>query len=104
MENSVMEQYTPLERTPIADLYIKNNYSIVKTQREFKAKFKWRSALAKNTVKKIYEEFTLTAYLGNNKKPNRPKLKRSDDKIDSVRCSFEEYPTTLSRRRVGLHS
>ena len=40
MENSVMEQYTPLERTPIADLYIKNNYSIVKTQREFKAKFK----------------------------------------------------------------
>ena len=40
MEISVMEQYTPLERAKIVELYIKKNYSVVKTQREFRAKFK----------------------------------------------------------------
>ena len=39
----------------------------------FCATFKSRSALAKNTIKKIYEKFTLTAYLSNIKKPNKRK-------------------------------
>ena len=66
IEISVMEQYTLLERTPIVELYIKNNNSIVKTQYEFHAKFKSRSAPAKNTIKKIYENFTWTAYVEEN--------------------------------------
>ena len=38
MEIIVIEQYTPLESSQTVELYIKNNYSIVKTQREFRAK------------------------------------------------------------------
>ena len=38
MEISIMDNYTPLERAKIVELYIKNNYSIVKTQREFRKK------------------------------------------------------------------
>ena len=98
MEMGVMEQYT-LERGQIVELYIKNNQSIVKTQREFCAKFKSRSAPAKNTIKKIYEKFTSTGYLGNSKKPNKPKPKRSHENIERVRRSIEENPTTSSRRR-----
>ena len=51
------------------------------------------------TLKKIYENFTSTTYLGNSKKPNKPKPKRSDDNIKRVRRSIEENPTTLSRHR-----
>ena len=47
---SVLEQYTPFGRFQIVELYIKNNYSIVKTQREFRAKFESRSAPAKNNI------------------------------------------------------
>ena len=57
-------------------------------------KFKSRSALPKNTIKKIFDKSTLTGYLGNNKKP-----KRSDDNIERERRSIEENPTTSPRRR-----
>ena len=34
MKINVMEQYTLLERAQIVDLYVENNYSTVKTQRD----------------------------------------------------------------------
>ena len=55
IEINVMEQYTPLEGAQRVELYIKKHYSIEETQREFCAKFKSRSAPAKNTMNKIYE-------------------------------------------------
>ena len=100
MEISVMKQYTPLERAQLVKLYIKNNYSIVKTQRVFRAKFRSWSALAKNTIKKIYEKFTSTAYLGNSKKPSKPIPKLSDDNIDRVMCSIEENPEIIHEERL----
>ena len=78
-----MEQCTPLECALIVKIYIRYNYSIVNTQREFREKFKSRSAPAKNTIKKIYEKLTLTTYFGNSKKPNQPKPNRSDASLDS---------------------
>ena len=48
MEISGMEQYMPLERAQIVELYIENNYSIFEAQREFRAKFKSKSTSAKN--------------------------------------------------------
>ena len=72
MEISVMEQYTPLEHAQIVELFIKNNYLIVKTERAFRPKFKSKSAPAKNTINKIYKKFTSMAYLSNSKKSNKP--------------------------------
>ena len=63
MEINVMEQYAASKRTQILELYIKNNYLIVKIQREFRAKFRSRSSPAKNAIKKIYEKFISTAYV-----------------------------------------
>ena len=54
-----------LEHAQIVQLYIINNYSIVKTQRKFRAKFKSRLAPAKNSIKKIYKKFTSKVYLLN---------------------------------------
>jgi len=101
MEISIMDNYTPLERAKIVELYIKNNYSIVKTQREFRKNFGSRSAPAKNTIKRIYEKFSNTAYLGNKKRPEKPRPKRSDENIDRVRRSIEENKQTSSRRRAS---
>jgi len=36
----VMEQYTPSQRAVIVQLYIQNNFSIVKTQRACRAKYR----------------------------------------------------------------
>lgn len=94
-----MEQYTPIERAQIVELYIKNNYSIVKTQREFRAKNLVRSAPAKNTIKSIYQKFRNTGTVSNARRPNRTRTMRSDQNIERVRASVERSPTTSSRRR-----
>ena len=65
----------------------------------FEVKFFNRAA--KNTMKKIYEKFTLTAYFSSSKKPNKPKPKCSDDNIGRVRRSIKKKPTTSSRRRFA---
>ena len=36
MEINVMDKFTPIQRAQIVELYIKNNHSIVLTQREFR--------------------------------------------------------------------
>ena len=92
LEISDMEQYTPLERVQIVELSIKNNYSIVKIQREFRPKLNSRSAFVKNTIKKIYEKFTSTVYLGNNKKPNKSKAKCSDENIENYTRHIQSVP------------
>ena len=45
----------PLHLSQIYCRIDRNNYSIIKSQREFRAKFKSRSAPAKHTIKKIYD-------------------------------------------------
>ena len=50
-------------------------------------------------LKKIYEKCTSTACLGNSKKPNRPKPKRSDDNIEYVKRTIYENTTTSSRHK-----
>ena len=50
MEINSMEQYIPLERAQIVDLYIEKNYSIVKAHREFRAKSESRSTPSKKKL------------------------------------------------------
>lgn len=95
-----MEQYTPLERAKIVELYIKNNYSNVKTQREFRKIYGSRTVPAVNTIKAIYHKFSTTAYLGNKKRPTQSRPRRSDENIDRVRKSMEREPKTSLRRRA----
>ena len=54
-------------------------------------------------IKKIYDTFTSTAYLGNSKKRNKPKPKRSDDNIECVSRSIEENPITSRHRSAQLN-
>lgn len=97
-----MVQYTPIERAQIVELYIKNSFSIVKTQREFRAKNLVRKAPTKDTIKKIYEHFRSFGTLSNAKRPNQSRPVRSDLNIDLTRESIEREPETSSRRR-SLH-
>lgn len=94
-----MENYTSNERAKIVEIFIRNNYSIVKTQREFKKFFDTRSAPCKNTIKRLYGKFSTTGYLGNKKRPEKPRPKRTEGSIQLVKDSMLNQPETSSRRR-----
>lgn len=96
-----MEQFTPPERAEIVQLYIQNNFSIVKTQRAFRKKNKVKSAPSKNTIKHLHQNFLSSGNLSNAKRPSRRRPRRSDENIEVVRASVERSPTTLGRRRAA---
>nr|CAI5839716.1 unnamed protein product [Callosobruchus analis] len=49
-----MEQYTSKERVEIVQIYIQNNFSIVKTRHAFRSKNKVKSASGDNTIRCLY--------------------------------------------------
>ena len=57
-----MEQYMPRERSEIVEIYIQQNKSIVKTQRAFKKLKNVKSAPFKNTIKRLYENFSVRPF------------------------------------------
>lgn len=87
-------EYTLSERAKIVEFYIKNNFSIIKTQREFRRKLNRRTAPTHNTIKGLYEKFISTGDLENKKPFERTKPKRSDEIIERVRKSLRDNPST----------
>lgn len=94
-----MDHYTLSERSKIVEFYIKNHFSIIKTQREFCRILKRRTAPARKTITGLYEKFTSTGDLGNKKHFQRIKPKRSDEIIERVRESIRENPSASIRAR-----
>lgn len=94
-----MEHYTVSERAKIVEFYIKNNFSIIKTQREFRRKLNRRSGPARNTIKGLYEKFIDTGDLSNKKHFERAKPKQSDEIIERVRESIRINPNASIRAR-----
>ncbi|XP_018315542.1 uncharacterized protein [Mycetomoellerius zeteki] len=52
-----MEQYTPPQRAVIVQLYIQNNFSIVKTQRAYRAKYRVKKAPSDHTIRHLHQKF-----------------------------------------------
>ncbi|KAL7723793.1 hypothetical protein ACLKA6_000408 [Drosophila palustris] len=94
-----MEQYTPKERAEIVQLYIQNNFSIVKTKRAFRAKNKVKSAPGDNTIRRLYAKFVNSGNVSNANHSSRQRTRRSDENIEAVRASIEADPRTSSYHR-----
>lgn len=95
-----MEQYTPIQRAQIVEFYIKNNHSIVKTQREFKRVSGIRKKVSENTIRHLFEKFRSGGTLGNLSKPGRSCPARNKRNIDLVRASVERDSEMSQRRRA----
>lgn len=100
MQICAMEQYTPIQRAQIVELYIKNNHSIVKTQREYCRVTGIRKKPDKNTIKHLYENFRGSGTLRNLPKSGRPRSARNTRNIDRVSASVERDPETSQNRRA----
>ncbi|XP_058982446.1 uncharacterized protein LOC131804096 [Musca domestica] len=87
-----MNKYTPRERSEIVEIYIQQERSIVKTQRAFKTLKNVRSAPSKNTIKRLYEQFSTGKALSNPKRPYKSRPRRSAENIAAVRASVERSP------------
>lgn len=94
-----METYTPKERAEIVQLYIQNNFSIVKTKRAFRAKNKVKSAPGDNTIRRLYAKFMNSGNVNNASHSSRQRTRRSDENIEAVRASVEADPRTSSYHR-----
>ncbi|KYQ46877.1 hypothetical protein ALC60_14119 [Trachymyrmex zeteki] len=94
-----MEQYTPPQRAVIVQLYIQNNFSIVKTQRAYRAKYRVKKAPSDHTIRHLHQKFLGTGNLGNASHRGRRRPRRSDENIEAVQVSVQRSPTTSSRRR-----
>lgn len=54
--------YTPIERAAIVELYIKNENSVINTQKAFREKFSGRICPNAETIRGLYEKFINTGY------------------------------------------
>lgn len=94
-----MEQYTPQQRAVIVQFYIQNMFSIVKTQRAYRAKYGVRTAPSDHTIRRLHKKFIATGNLGNASHQGRRRPRRSDENIEAVQVSDQTSPTTSGRRR-----
>nr|CAH7751173.1 unnamed protein product [Callosobruchus chinensis] len=79
----------PIERAEIVQLYIQNNFSIVKTQRAWRKNKKVKSAPSKNTIKRLHGRFLPSGTVGNPRRPNKKRPRRSEETIAAVQASVE---------------
>nr|CAH7728865.1 unnamed protein product [Callosobruchus chinensis] len=87
-----MEQYTPIERAEIVQLYIENNFSIVKTQRAWQKNKKVKSAPSTNTIKRLHRRLLSSGTVANPRRPNKKRPRRSEESIAAEQASIEAWP------------
>ncbi|KAL0851344.1 hypothetical protein ABMA28_007164 [Loxostege sticticalis] len=68
-------------------MFLRNNSSVIRTQREFRRRFPHRPAPIGRTIRRV-------------PKSGRPRTGRSAENIDAVREDVEECPETSTRRRA----
>lgn len=95
-----MERYTPIERAAIVKMFIKNNSSIVQTQREFRRKYGRRAAPDAKTIRRLAARFEEYGTLADVRHRGRSRTSRSVENVDAVRRSVEQHPETSTRRRA----
>nr|CAI5843339.1 unnamed protein product [Callosobruchus analis] len=94
-----MEECTPIERAEIVQLCIKNNFSIVKTQRAWRKNKKVKSAPAKNTIKRLHLRFLSSGTIANTRLPKKKRPRQSEETIAAIQASVETSPRTSGVRR-----
>lgn len=87
-----MSQYTTIERSDIVELYIKNQKSIVLTQRAYRAKYPRRKAPEAKTIRSLYSKFTTSGDLRNVHRQTIKRRARSDTNIALVREHVAKNP------------
>lgn len=81
-----MQQYTPIQRSEICQLYVENNFSRLNVRREKKVK----STLSK-TIKRLHERFMSSGIVGKPRYPNKKLQRRADENIVAVRASSAHH-------------
>lgn len=94
-----MNRYTPQQRAAIVTIYIKNNSSIILTQREFRRRYRNQKAPTAQTIRRLASRFEQSGTTIDARRPGRPRSSRTADNIDLVRESVAENPETSTRRR-----
>nr|CAI5840289.1 unnamed protein product [Callosobruchus analis] len=92
-ENCTVEQYTPIEHVEIVQLYIQNNFSIVKSQRAWRNSKKVKSAPSNNTIKRLQGRFLSSGTVANPRRPNNKRPRRSEGTITAVQATNIRCPS-----------
>lgn len=95
-----MDRFTPQERGIIVSMFLRNNSSVIRTQREFRRRFHHRPAPIGRTIRRFATRLEATGSTLDRPKSGRPRTGRSAENIDAVREDVEECPETSTRRRA----
>ncbi|KAL0868271.1 hypothetical protein ABMA27_007802 [Loxostege sticticalis] len=76
-------------------MFLRNNSSVIRTQREFRRRFPQHS-----TIRRFATRLEATGSTLDRPKSGRPRTGRSAENIDAVRKDVEECPETSTRRRA----
>ena len=93
-----MSRHTPAERFQILELYIQNQYSIVLTQRAFRAKFPKKKAPDPKTIRGLYSKIKSTGTLTNVPCSVKTRRARSNTNITIAQDLLEEDPNLSAAR------
>ncbi|KAL0830466.1 hypothetical protein ABMA28_002631 [Loxostege sticticalis] len=81
-------------------MFLRNNSSVIRTQREFRRRFPHRPAPIGRTIRRFATRLEATGSTLDRPKSGRPRTGRSAENIDAVREYVEECPETSTRRRA----
>lgn len=95
-----MNRYTLEERAEIVILFIKNNESVISTQRNFRRKYPHRPAPTGKTIRRLCQQFRRSGTTADARHIGRPRTGRSIENIRRVRESIAEDPRTSTERRA----
>lgn len=95
-----MNRYTLEERAEIVILFIKNNESVISTQRNFRRNYPHRPAPTGKTIRRLCEQFRRSGTTAHASHIGRPRTGRSIENIRRVRESIAEDPRTSTERRA----
>lgn len=84
-----MDRFTPQERGIIVSMFLRNNLSVIKTQREFRRRFPHRLAPIGSTIRRFATRLEATGSTLDRPKSGRPRTGRSAENIDAVREDVE---------------
>lgn len=95
-----MNRFTPQERGIIVSIFLRNNSSVVLTQREFRRRFPGRPTPTGQTLRRLATRLEETGTTRDLPKAGRPRSSRSAENITAVAQDVEEEPGTSTRQRA----
>ena len=94
-----MNKYTTGQRVLIVKLFYQNNKSIIQTQRAYRRYYEVRDSPSEFGIRSLIKRFDEHGMVHDRPQSGRPRTARTEKKIEQVRDSVGENPSTSIRKR-----